>query len=51
MPHSSAFKFFVPFTKAYVDKSTNKMMVEGLASTTGAPLGHGGQFGCGQIRA
>jgi HK97 family phage prohead protease len=32
------FKFFVPFTKAYVDKATNKMMVEGLASTTEVDL-------------
>src|SRR3954453_1992326 len=38
MPHSAAFKFFVPFTKAYVDKSTNKMVVEGLASTTEVDL-------------
>jgi HK97 family phage prohead protease len=39
MPHSaSTFKFFVPFNRAYIDKSTNKMMVEGLASTTEVDL-------------
>lgn len=35
---SSTFKFFVPFTKAYIAKDTNKMMVEGLASTTEVDL-------------
>src|SRR4051794_7723977 len=38
MPHSAAFKFFVPFNRAYIDKATNKMMVEGLASTTEVDL-------------
>ncbi len=41
MPQSasaSTFKFFVPFTSAYIDKSTNKMVVEGLASTTEVDL-------------
>ena len=34
MPRPSSFKFFVPFNKAHIDKATNKMVVEGLASTT-----------------
>ncbi len=38
MPNHSTFKFFVPFNKAYIDKSTNKMVVEGLASTTEVDL-------------
>ena len=38
MPHPSTFKFFVPFTRAFIDKSTNKMVVEGLASTTEVDL-------------
>jgi HK97 family phage prohead protease len=38
MPQPSTFKFFVPFNKAYIDKSTNKMVVEGLASTTEVDL-------------
>ena len=37
-PQASTFKFFVPFNKAYIDKSTNKMVVEGLASTTEVDL-------------
>ena len=35
---ASTFKFFVPFTGAYVEKGTNKMIVEGLASTTEVDL-------------
>ena len=38
MPQPSTFKFFVPFTGAYVEKGTNKMIVEGLASTTEVDL-------------
>lgn len=38
MPQPSTFKFFVPFNKAYIDRSTNKMVVEGLASTTEVDL-------------
>ncbi len=38
MAHSPDFKFFVPFSKAYIDKSNNKMVVEGLASTTEVDL-------------
>jgi len=38
MPHPSTFKFFVPFTSAYIQKGTNKMVVEGLASTTEVDL-------------
>jgi len=38
MPNSATFKFFVPFTGAYVEKGTNKMIVEGLASTTEVDL-------------
>jgi HK97 family phage prohead protease len=39
MPNpASTFKFFVPFTGAYVEKGTNKMIVEGLASTTEVDL-------------
>ncbi len=35
---ASTFKFFVPFTSAYIQKGTNKMVVEGLASTTEVDL-------------
>jgi len=35
---ASTLKFFVPFTGAYVEKGTNKMIVEGLASTTEVDL-------------
>ncbi len=38
MPQPSTFKFFVPFTSAYIQKGTNKMVVEGLASTTEVDL-------------
>ncbi len=38
MPQPSSFKFFVPFDKAHIDKATNKMVVEGLASTTEVDL-------------
>ena len=34
MPQSPTFKFFVPFTGAHIEKGTNKMVVEGVASTT-----------------
>ena len=37
-PSVPTFKFFVPFTGAYVEKGTNKMIVEGLASTTEVDL-------------
>jgi len=42
MPQSasspSSFKIFVPFTGAHIEKGTNKMIVEGLASTTETDL-------------
>ncbi len=34
----SSFKIFVPFTGAHIEKGTNKMIVEGLASTTETDL-------------
>ena len=37
MPQPS-FKIFVPFTGAHIEKGTNKMIVEGLASTTETDL-------------
>jgi len=38
MPQSPSFKFFVPFTGAHIEKGTNKMVVEGVASTTDMDL-------------
>ncbi len=38
MPNPSSFKIFVPFTGAHIEKGTNKMIVEGLASTTETDL-------------